>query len=153
MADEPDPERLRALDARLSKVKGAKVNPSGTGKDFSQGEQAWRMVIELVAGLLLGLGIGYGLDHVFGTMPIFLLIFVLLGFVAGIKTMLPVRPKRNSEDRSADAGGSLRRNRRMTDVAAEAETGFAIHPMDQFIVPPRFCDDATVMCVHPNNPK
>ncbi|HBD89898.1 MAG TPA: F0F1 ATP synthase subunit I, partial [Gemmobacter sp.] len=32
MADEPDPERLRALDARLSKVKGAKVNPSGTGK-------------------------------------------------------------------------------------------------------------------------
>lgn len=88
MAEEPDPERLRALDARLSQVKGAKARPSGSGKDFSQGEQAWRMVIELVSGLLLGLAIGYGLDHVFGTMPIFLLVFVLLGFIAGIKTML-----------------------------------------------------------------
>lgn len=35
----------------------------------------------------------------------------------------------------------------MTDVAAEAETGFAIHPMDQFIVSRWFCHDdaATVI--------
>lgn len=91
MADAPDPDRLRSLEARIAKAKGAKSVASGagpTGKGFSQGEAAWRMVLELVTGMLIGLGIGYGLDKVFGTAPIFLIVFVLLGFAAGIKTML-----------------------------------------------------------------
>jgi ATP synthase protein I len=46
------------------------------------------MVIELVAGIAIGFGIGYGLDASFGTLPIFLVGFILLGFVAGVKTML-----------------------------------------------------------------
>jgi ATP synthase protein I len=52
MADEPDPERLRALEARLDRVKGT-ARPQGpkTGNGFSQGEVAWRMVIELVTGI------------------------------------------------------------------------------------------------------
>ncbi len=89
MATEPDPDRLRALEARLAKVKGQVAPPkTETVKGFSQGEVAWRMVIELVTGMLLGVGIGYGLDVLFGTLPIFLIIFSLLGFAAGIKTML-----------------------------------------------------------------
>lgn len=89
MASEPDPDRLRALEARLQKVRDvpepAKTN---TVKGFSQGEVAWRMVIELVTGMLLGMGIGYGLDAIFGTLPVFLIIFSLFGFAAGVKTML-----------------------------------------------------------------
>ena len=89
MASEPDPDRLRALEARLAKVKGqAPAAKTNTVKGFSQGEVAWRMVIELVTGMLLGMAIGYGLDVLFGTLPIFLIIFSLLGFAAGIKTML-----------------------------------------------------------------
>lgn len=88
MAEEPDPERLRALDARLSKVKGAKARPSGSGKDFSQAEVAWRMVIELTSGILIGGSIGYGVDYLFDTRPIFLVIFILLGFAAGIRTVI-----------------------------------------------------------------
>lgn len=89
MADEPDPERLRALQARLDRVKGPPPpQRAGTGKAFSQGEVAWRMVIELVSGMLLGLSIGFGLDWVFGTRPVFLVIFALLGFAAGVRTML-----------------------------------------------------------------
>lgn len=89
MADEPDPERLRALEAKLAKAKGAPP-PERTqaGKAFSQGETAWRMVIELVSGMLIGLSIGYGLDWWLGTAPLFLIIFALFGFAAGIKTML-----------------------------------------------------------------
>lgn len=89
MASEPDPDRLRALEARLSKVqeKAPEVK-TNTVKGFSQGEVAWRMVTELVTGMLLGMGIGYGLDVVFGTLPVFLIIFSLLGFAAGVKTML-----------------------------------------------------------------
>jgi ATP synthase protein I len=89
MASEPDPDRLRDLEARLAKVKGVEAPvQTNTVKGFSQGEVAWRMVIELVTGMLLGMAIGYGLDVLFGTLPIFLIIFSLFGFAAGIKTML-----------------------------------------------------------------
>ena len=46
------------------------------------------MVTELVAGMLLGLAIGWGLDRLFGTRPVFLVVFALLGFAAGVRTML-----------------------------------------------------------------
>ena len=90
MSDDPGLERIKALEARISKAKGdigPKVS-TGAGGAFSQGEVAWRMVIELVSGMLLGLSIGYGLDVWFQTLPVFLVIFALLGFAAGVKTML-----------------------------------------------------------------
>ena len=46
------------------------------------------MVIELVSGMAIGFGLGYGLDVLFGTLPILMIVFTLLGFVAGVKTML-----------------------------------------------------------------
>ncbi len=89
MTGEPDPDRLRALEAKLNQIKGPNlVEKTNTVKGFSQGEVAWRMVIELCTGMLLGMGIGYGLDVLVGTLPIFLIIFSLIGFAAGIKTML-----------------------------------------------------------------
>jgi ATP synthase protein I len=89
MASEPDPDRLRDLEARLAKVNGVEAPvQTNTVKGFSQGEVAWRMVIELVTGMLLGMAIGYGLDVLFGTLPVFLIIFSLFGFAAGVKTML-----------------------------------------------------------------
>lgn len=89
MPNEPDSERLRHLSARIDRIKGKPVGAkTNTVKGFSQGEVAWRMIIELVTGMLLGMGIGYGLDAVFGTLPLFLVIFSLIGFAAGIKTML-----------------------------------------------------------------
>lgn len=89
MASEPDPDRLRALEARLAKAKDqAPDQQSSTAKGFSQGEVAWRMLIELMTGMFLGVGLGYGLDVLFGTLPIFLVIFSLFGFAAGIRTML-----------------------------------------------------------------
>lgn len=55
---------------------------------YSQAQLAWRMVIELVSGLGIGFGIGYGLDVLFGTLPIFMVLFTILGLAAGVKTML-----------------------------------------------------------------
>ncbi len=89
MASEPDPERLRALEKRLSEVVDKpKPQKSQTAKGFSQGEVAWRMVLELTTGIVMGVGIGYGLDRLFGTLPVFLAIFALVGFAAGVRTML-----------------------------------------------------------------
>ena len=44
------------------------------------------MVIELVSGLGIGFCLGYGLDVLLGTMPIFLVVMTLAGFAAGFKT-------------------------------------------------------------------
>ncbi|AXQ92466.1 AtpZ/AtpI family protein [Cereibacter azotoformans] len=109
MAEEPDPDRLRALEERIAKANsGRKSGRSTAGKGFSQGEVAWRMVIELVSGMVLGLAIGYGLDWTFGTMPIFLMIFALLGFVAGVKTMLRTARQLQVSDRDRTADTSAR---------------------------------------------
>jgi ATP synthase protein I len=106
MADEPDPDRLRALEERLGKVKGkpGQADRTSMGKGFSQGEQAWRMIIELVTGMMIGMGIGYGIDVVFGTLPIFLIVFSLLGFAAGVKTMLRTAEEMKQAQASGQPG-------------------------------------------------
>lgn len=55
---------------------------------YSGAQMGWRMVTELVVGMLMGLGIGYGLDNLFGTLPWFLILFTMLGFAAGVRTMM-----------------------------------------------------------------
>lgn len=89
MSSEHDPERLRALEKRLAELREKpKQERSQTAKGFSQGEVAYRMVLELATGILVGVGIGYGLGVLFGAMPVFLAIFSLVGFAAGVRTML-----------------------------------------------------------------
>jgi ATP synthase protein I len=87
MPDDPDPEALRRLGDRIAKAKGV-PRQAGAMQGLGQGEAAWRMVIELATGMALGLAIGYGLDALFGTAPVMIVIFALLGFAAGVKTML-----------------------------------------------------------------
>ncbi|MFV0292474.1 MAG: AtpZ/AtpI family protein [Paracoccus sp. (in: a-proteobacteria)] len=83
----PDPNRLRRLEERLAQVKAPKV-PSKAAVTLNHADTAWRMVIELVTGLGIGFGIGFGLDKLFGTTPVFLVLFLLAGLAAGIKVML-----------------------------------------------------------------
>jgi len=88
MVDPVEKERLAQLEDRIKAAKSATAPRSKVEDHHSQAHQAWRMVIELVAGIGIGFGIGYGLDVLFGTLPIFLVLFVLLGFVAGVRTMM-----------------------------------------------------------------
>ena len=86
---EPDyKQQMQQLEARLAAAKQTQQSGPKQEEHYSQAQHAWRMVIELVAGLGIGFGIGYGLDSLFGTLPIFMLIFTILGLVAGIKTMI-----------------------------------------------------------------
>ena len=88
MADKIDPKRLFDLDDRLNAKKNASKSEVKHENHYSGAQVGWRMVTELVVGMLMGLGIGYGLDHLFGTMPLFLIIFTILGFAAGVRTMM-----------------------------------------------------------------
>ncbi|MEM9708142.1 MAG: AtpZ/AtpI family protein [Pseudomonadota bacterium] len=89
MAGPDEGERLKALDARIKAAKAASSDEKPHQEEhYSMAQQAWRMVIDLVAGMAVGFIIGYGLDVLFGTLPIFLVIFTLLGFAAGVRAML-----------------------------------------------------------------
>jgi ATP synthase protein I len=64
-------------------------------------------VIEMVAGLLIGFGVGYGLDRMLGTLPWFLVLLTFAGFAAGVKTML--RSAREIENKRAMQAADLPR--------------------------------------------
>lgn len=88
MTDTPDPEKLEALDERIKAAKAAIEPAPRRESKYEKASLAWRMVLELVIGMAMGMGIGYGLDSLFGTIPIFLILFSLLGFAAGIRVMM-----------------------------------------------------------------
>ena len=88
MTDGPDPKRLDKLEERLKALRKAQEPAPRKESHVSQAQAGWRMVTELVVGLLLGFGIGYGLDSLFGTMPIFLILFTMLGFAGGVRAMM-----------------------------------------------------------------
>jgi ATP synthase protein I len=115
MPEEPFAERLKRLEDRIAAARAGRAEPrSGHRGEFTQGSLAWRMVIELVVGMVLGLGIGWGLDALFGTRPVFLVVFALLGFAAGVRTMLrtaeEVRHKRGEAALMGEAGDEADRN-------------------------------------------
>lgn len=103
MTDPDDAERLAQLDARIRALKGKDAPKPHTEEHYSQAQHAWRMVIELVTGLLIGFGMGYGLDSLFGTLPIFLVLFTLLGLAAGIKTMMRSAEEIQKQNLAAEA--------------------------------------------------
>ena len=84
-----DEAALVRLSRRIDTAR-AKIDPpraKSPGK-YHALTLAWRMVLELVIGCAFGAAIGYGIDEVAGTGPLFLAVFGLLGFAAGVKTMM-----------------------------------------------------------------
>ena len=79
---------LDALEAKLAEKRVVEEPKRHQDEHYSQLQHAWRMVIELVAGLVICFGMGYGLDALFGTAPFLMIVFTGLGFVAGIRTMM-----------------------------------------------------------------
>ena len=79
---------MEQLEAKIAAAKQSLEPAPRMDEHYSQAQLAWRMVTELVAGLGIGFGIGYGLDVLFGTTPFLMVLFLLMGLAAGIKTML-----------------------------------------------------------------
>jgi ATP synthase protein I len=109
MSEPHDADRLKALEAKIAALKEPTAVKDHSEEHYSQAQLAWRMVIELVAGLGIGFGIGYGLDTLFGTMPIFLVLFIFFGLAAGVLTMMrsakEVQKKQLAAKQEGDARG------------------------------------------------
>lgn len=82
--------RLDELSSRLAAEKG-ETSKSGKSSVSYQGasdySKGYRLASEFVAGVLVGAAVGFGLDKLFHTLPLFLIIFLLAGFGAGILNM------------------------------------------------------------------
>ncbi|MBC7578084.1 AtpZ/AtpI family protein [Tardiphaga sp.] len=84
--------RLGSLDQRLSKIRDDrqfKTDQSETGSGNAQSRASamavgLRLSSELVAGVVVGTILGWGLDRLLSTSPWGLIVFMLLGFVAGV---------------------------------------------------------------------
>jgi len=88
---------LDKLNRKLEEFKSKKEKDSP--KRIKVQNDGWRMIIELVTGMLLGVSLGLGLDYMIGSEPIFLIIFSLLGFMAGVKTMMGTAKKMNETNK------------------------------------------------------
>ena len=96
----PDPEKLNHLQDRIDAMKAARAPAPKEEEHYTMANMAWRMVVELVAGIGIGFGIGYGLDYLFGTKPLFLVLFIGFGLAAGVRTMM--RTAQEVQKMSAD---------------------------------------------------
>jgi ATP synthase protein I len=83
MTESDKKSEIQVLSERLNALKKNKVDEPLLDDHYSQAHFAWRMVIELVAGLVIGFGIGWGLDYLFNSKPLFMILFILLGMAAG----------------------------------------------------------------------
>ena len=103
MTDPDQQERMAQLEDRIKAAKTAQAPKPRADEHYSLANQAWRMVIELVAGLGIGFGIGFGLDKLFGTTPFLMVIFIFLGLAAGVKTMMRSAQEIQAEQMAAEA--------------------------------------------------
>ena len=84
--------RLGSLDHRLSEIEGSRkirTDQSGNEQDAAQARASamavgLRLSSELVAGVLAGAALGWGFDRLLSTSPWGLIVFLLLGFTAGV---------------------------------------------------------------------
>ena len=97
----PDPDQLRDLGARLDKLQATRAERDKRPPPTQLGI-AGRFSTELVAALLVGGGLGWGIDWLFGrlgfhTRPVFMIVFFVLGSAAGIFNVVRAAKEINAE--------------------------------------------------------
>ena len=100
MADSDDPFEKRLNEAlkrnHLDLTGDKPIEIADESEDTGMAEASsglaygMRIGVEFIAGTVVGLLIGWGLDSWLGTTPWFLLLFVILGFAAGVMNVYRV---------------------------------------------------------------
>lgn len=93
-------DRLNKLEADLVKKGAFKKQNSqdGQSENSAQVAQAMKISSEFIAGIVVGALIGWSIDQVAATSPWGLIIFLMLGFAAGVLNVLRVTGKVAEKD-------------------------------------------------------
>jgi ATP synthase protein I len=85
-------ERLHRLGERLQKAHpdaaSEQSQASRPRADASAMARGFRLSTELVAGVLVGAALGWALDRLLGISPWGMIVFLLLGFAAGVLNVM-----------------------------------------------------------------
>ena len=84
--------RLRQLGTRLHQVDARREVGTGAGSrgsaDPSAMARGLRLSAELVGGVIVGAGLGLGLDYLLGSSPWGFIVLLLLGFAGGVLSVM-----------------------------------------------------------------
>ena len=86
--------RLGSLDQRLSEFRDNRDVETDQSEDGNSAARAsamargFQLSSELIAGVVVGAAIGWGFDKLLSTSPFGLIVFFLLGFVAGVVSVV-----------------------------------------------------------------
>ncbi|MBO21413.1 MAG: hypothetical protein CMM26_03400 [Rhodospirillaceae bacterium] len=107
MTDPDHPPELPELKQRLGKIRDRRAGEQQKSSSRSKGGASdigvgAKVVVDLVAGVGFGGGIGWSLDWWLETKPWFLVVFLMLGFVAGLLNVIRTanqasQPKTNGD--------------------------------------------------------
>ena len=103
--DDSDLRSLSDLEKRLQRARGRRVAPGDVATPSKLGA-ALRLSTELVASVVVGSGIGWVLDRIFGTSPFLLIVMFFLGVGAGFLNVMRAAREMNinSQDPSENSG-------------------------------------------------
>ena len=85
----PSDQAIKDIEKRLHSLRQETFGTYSRSANASRpiGQMMWlafNIVSDLIAGVICGLGIGYGIDYCFGTRPVFIAVFLILGCIAGV---------------------------------------------------------------------
>lgn len=80
--------RLEGLSERLRAQETREPPPGGAERDLRGFAILMRLSSEFVAGVIVGVGLGWVFDRLLGASPWGLIVFTILGFIAGVYNMM-----------------------------------------------------------------
>jgi ATP synthase protein I len=90
MAEQDPPPSLKNLESRLDAARARQQDARGNGDENVKSAPTaglglgFRIAVDLLAGLAVGVGLGLLLDRWLGTTPFLLIVFFFLGAAAGM---------------------------------------------------------------------
>ena len=108
MSEDPDARRLADIEERLRKAREKRDEIRQVKSPNSKLGIAFRLVTELLAAVIVGGAIGWGLDRVLGTGPLLLIVMFLVGVAAGFFNVVRSAQQMNRDQAAKDAESSKR---------------------------------------------
>ena len=100
---------LDALEAKLAAARARREpkRPQGEATDGTLLGMAWRLSTELLASVLVGFLLGYGLDFLFGSKPWGMLVGLGLGIAAGFMSVFRTASAMDARNADVPLGDAM----------------------------------------------